>query len=99
MANSHVFSCASQAEVVRPGAPAAVDASIARCCAALALPRVDPLGFREPHWHPNANELTYCVSGEALVTIFSHGTFTAPFTLRAGVFVPPAIFIISRIPA
>jgi oxalate decarboxylase len=37
-------------------------------------------GVREPHWHPNAAELSYCLSGRALMTIFSpdagHDTFT-----------------------
>lgn len=23
-------------------------------------------GVREPHWHPNASELTYCLQGKAL---------------------------------
>jgi oxalate decarboxylase len=26
---------------------------------------IDPFGLREPHWHPNANELNYCISGSA----------------------------------
>jgi hypothetical protein len=37
------------------------------------------LGLREPHWHPNANELTYCLTGEALVTIFSNGSIGLTF--------------------
>jgi oxalate decarboxylase len=45
---------------------------------------LNPLGLREPHWHPNANELTYCVSGEVLVTIFSNGSFHDTFAVRAG---------------
>ena len=27
--------------------------------------------MRTPHWHANANELTYCVSGTALVSVLS----------------------------
>jgi oxalate decarboxylase len=27
-------------------------------------------GVREPHWHPNAAELSYCLSGKAFMTIF-----------------------------
>ncbi len=45
---------------------------------------LNPLGLREPHWHPNANELTYCVRGQALVTIFSSGSFHDTFAVRAG---------------
>ena len=34
----------------------------------------------EPHWHPNTAELSYCLSGSAVMTIFSpdagHDTFT-----------------------
>jgi oxalate decarboxylase len=41
-------------------------------------------GIREPHWHANANELTYCLSGSALVNIIdSHSKF-ASFTIKAG---------------
>ena len=47
---------------------------------ALYLLRLDNGGVREPHWHPNAAELSYCLSGSALMTIFSpdagHDTFT-----------------------
>ena len=41
-------------------------------------------GFREPHWHANANELSYCVGGETLVTIFGDGNQHATFTISAG---------------
>ncbi len=30
-------------------------------------------GVREPHWHPNAVELGYCLTGRAVMTIFSPG--------------------------
>src|ERR671919_2274842 len=39
-------------------------------------------GVREPHWHPNASELSYCVSGKALMTIFGHGDTHNTFTLE-----------------
>ncbi|MDQ3902658.1 MAG: hypothetical protein M3247_03250, partial [Thermoproteota archaeon] len=32
-----------------------------------------PKGIREPHWHPNAAELDYVISGRARVTIFGPG--------------------------
>jgi oxalate decarboxylase len=46
----------------------------------LYLLRLGEHGIREPHWHPNAAELSYCINGRALMTIFSpdagHDTFT-----------------------
>ena len=45
---------------------------------------VEAGGFREPHWHANANELGYCLAGESLVTIFGDGNAHASFTISAG---------------
>jgi len=52
--------------------------------------RLDIDGVREPHWHPNADELSYCLSGRALMTIFSPGAGHDTFTVDTGeiVFVP-----------
>lgn len=49
-----------------------------------------PKGFREPHWHPNANELGYCLEGKALMTIFSPGASHDTFIIEPGTlaFVP-----------
>jgi oxalate decarboxylase len=41
-------------------------------------------GVREPHWHPNASELGYCVSGKTAMTIFSPGNGYDRFTIEAG---------------
>lgn len=41
-------------------------------------------GVREPHWHPNAKELTYCVRGEGIVTIFGNYSERETFTISAG---------------
>lgn len=41
-------------------------------------------GFREPHWHANANELGYCVGGDLLVTIFGDSNAHASFTISSG---------------
>ena len=41
-------------------------------------------GFREPHWHANANELAYCGGGELLVTVFADGNRHETFTISAG---------------
>jgi len=40
---------------------------------AAALVRVYPGGLREMHWHPNADEWQYYISGEAQMTIFNVG--------------------------
>lgn len=40
--------------------------------------------FREPHWHANADELGYCLSGRAIVTIFANGNEHSRFLVKAG---------------
>lgn len=54
------------------------------------LLRLDIEGVREPHWHPNAAELSYCLSGNAIVTIFSPGAGHDTFTVKEGeiVYIP-----------
>jgi oxalate decarboxylase len=51
---------------------------------------LDEGGIREPHWHPNAVELGYCLTGRAIMTIFSPGAGHDTFTIDAGeiAFVP-----------
>ncbi|PQD99844.1 cupin [Mycobacterium sp. EPG1] len=54
--------------------------------ARLSIKRVllNPGAMRTPHWHANADELTYCVSGTALVCILDdHSRFSA-FIVTAG---------------
>jgi oxalate decarboxylase len=62
---------------------------------ALYLLRLDSGGVMEPHWHPNAAELSYCLSGSALMTIFSPGTGYNTFTVNEGDIehIPKATFI------
>ncbi|MBA3958697.1 MAG: cupin domain-containing protein [Parachlamydiaceae bacterium] len=57
---------------------------------ALSLLELHPKAFREPHWHPNANELSYCVDGVGIMTIFGPGNTHDTFTIARGdiVFVP-----------
>jgi oxalate decarboxylase len=57
---------------------------------ALYLLRLDKEGIREPHWHPNAGELSYCVRGKAIMTIFGPDASRDTFTIDRGeiVFVP-----------
>lgn len=51
---------------------------------ALGLIELEKGGFREPHWHPNAQELTYCLEGRVLITLFSPQNLRSTFTLSAG---------------
>lgn len=57
---------------------------------AISLLRLKVNGMREPHWHPNANELGYCIEGKALMTVFSPGANHSTFLIEPGVlsFVP-----------
>jgi len=52
----------------------------------LSIKRVllNPGAMRTPHWHANANELTYCVSGTALVSILDTGSHFSTFIVTAG---------------
>lgn len=56
----------------------------------LSLLKLHPKGVREPHWHPNADELSYCIEGRALMTIFSPGSTHDTFVIEPGslAFVP-----------
>lgn len=56
----------------------------------LSLLTLEPNAFREPHWHPNANELSYCLEGTGKMTLFSPGSSHDTFTLEPGclAFVP-----------
>ncbi|MCX0275002.1 cupin domain-containing protein [Nocardia zapadnayensis] len=43
-----------------------------------------PGAFREPHWHANATELTYCTAGRALVSVLDDGSRFSSFLVTAG---------------
>ncbi len=45
---------------------------------------INPDAMRTPHWHANANELTYCVSGTALVSVLDDGSQFSSFVVSAG---------------
>ena len=45
---------------------------------------VNPGAMRTPHWHANANELTYCISGTSLVSVLDSYSRFASFTVGAG---------------
>lgn len=50
----------------------------------LSLLSLNSNGFREPHWHPNVHELSYCLEGKALITIFSPEARHDTFIIEAG---------------
>jgi oxalate decarboxylase len=43
-----------------------------------------PRGVREPHWHPNADELGYCLKGQVLVAFYHTGDLKQTFLVQAG---------------
>jgi oxalate decarboxylase len=94
MSSGHTFNLeAIKPQAVRIGGSRAManqdNFSILKGMALYSL-RLDNGGVREPHWHPNASELSYCLSGRALMTIFSPGAGHDTFTVDTGeiVFVP-----------
>jgi oxalate decarboxylase len=51
---------------------------------AAALVEVEPGGMRELHWHPNADEWQYFLSGTARMTVFASGGDSSTFDYQAG---------------
>jgi oxalate decarboxylase len=51
---------------------------------AAALVEVEPGGLRELHWHPNADEWQYYISGSARMTVFAASATARTFDYRAG---------------
>lgn len=45
---------------------------------------LEPGAIREPHWHADADELTYCIAGDVLVSILDNADAFASFTVGAG---------------
>jgi oxalate decarboxylase len=45
---------------------------------------INPGAMRTSHWHANANELTYCLSGTSLVSVLDTGSVFSTFTVGAG---------------
>lgn len=46
--------------------------------------RLFPRGVREPHWHPNADELGVCLKGSVLVTFYHTYDLKQTFLVEAG---------------
>jgi oxalate decarboxylase len=51
---------------------------------AAALVEVEPGGMRELHWHPNADEWQYYISGKARMTVFGASATANTFDYQAG---------------
>jgi oxalate decarboxylase len=51
---------------------------------AVAIVEVDPGGMRELHWHPNADEWQYYISGQARMTVFGTAGTANTFDFQAG---------------
>lgn len=51
---------------------------------ASALVEVEPGGMRELHWHPNADEWQYYLSGQARMTVFASAGSAQTFDYQAG---------------
>lgn len=98
MAGGHSYTVAdSPARVERTGGTR-VDVTAEQ------MPLLDGIAFatlnlnagaaREPHWHPNAAELTYCAAGSSRITIVEPGGSPVTFTVGAGdLFFVPAGFL------
>ena len=51
---------------------------------AAALVEVEPGGMREMHWHPNADEWQYYISGQGRMTVFASSGKARTFDYQAG---------------
>ena len=51
---------------------------------AAAFVEVEPGGMREMHWHPNANEAQYYISGQARMTVFAADETAGTFDYQPG---------------
>ena len=76
----------ASSEAVMGGSRTAVTASNFPALEGMSLYKlsIEPGCFREPHWHPNADEMGYCTKGKVLVTVFSSGNRHDVFTISAG---------------
>ena len=61
---------------------------------AMFLVILDKGGIREPHWHPNAWEFDYCISGKARMSVVTPDNEWKIFDVEPGqaVFVPQGYF-------
>jgi oxalate decarboxylase len=82
-----VYRLLAQKPVDGPGGTARiVDSSVfpAASTVAAAYVEVEPGGMRELHWHPNADEWQYYISGRARMTVFASSGKARTFDYQAG---------------
>lgn len=88
IANNNVTSLISQSPSFRSldGSIVTVDSSVLPVMKRLSIRRLllSSAAVREPHWHPNAQELGYCLQGNALVTIADSHSARHSFTVSPG---------------
>jgi len=88
MPSNHVFSLhrATPQDTTKYGSRLSVTAENFPILEGMSLYKVNlPVNsFREPHWHPNAHELTYCLKGQALVGIYMEGGEHQQFIVNPG---------------
>jgi len=88
MDSPHVFHLLSTKpqDITKYGTRTYADVSNFPALRGMALYRLllNEKGVREPHWHPNADELSYCVRGEGLVTVFGNYGERETFGISAG---------------
>lgn len=88
MTSSHLFSLGTLNPQKKCAGGSRADAKVSNFPVlkklSLSLLTLLPKGVREPHWHPNANELSYCLEGTGLMTIFSPGAGHDTFTIQPG---------------
>lgn len=100
MKNPYLFDLAkSKPTVVKPagtvqGAYEKVFPIVKGQKAAMFLVVLKPGGIREPHWHPDAWEFDYCISGTARMSIVGPNNEWKIFDVKPGqvVFVPMGFF-------
>src|SRR6476469_5277182 len=60
------------------------------------LIRLKENGVREPHWHPNSAELSYCINGRARMTIFPSNSDADSFTVNTFTIDPGEIVFVPQ---
>jgi oxalate decarboxylase len=84
---SYSYRLLAQKPIKAPGGQVRiVDSSVfpAASTIAAALVEVDPGGMRELHWHPNADEWQFYISGRGRMTVFASGGAARTFDYQAG---------------
>lgn len=68
------------------GSLQAITASSLRCLQNLSIKKLSlvPGAIQGPLWHSNANQLSYCLQGDVLVSILDNGNEFSTFTISSG---------------